>query len=131
MIIKLLCRYSKTPNREEDEELNNELNIQALIQGENFDKDKERDKILKGRGNKAPVYDYGPFIFDLKDVKQFNYVDRNHTCIRFYEGDTYTFKIQPQQFESIYSTVTGNVIMDLTRIDNLQALQQTNGQYKD
>jgi hypothetical protein len=109
MIIELLCRFNRDINESELKDLTQELEIEALIKGNDFDLQKEKDKILEN--NK--LFDYSPMVINLKDVFTFNLVDDLHTCIRFYNNISFTFKIEYNNFRTVYQTITGRLITDL------------------
>lgn len=109
-IVKFLCRYQKDAVDKQSKEIEEELKVQELIQGDKFDKDSERDKLIKN----SNAFDYGPMILNLKDVCHANHVDEIHTCLRFYNGQAYTYKIPFTEYEIVYQTLQGIVVNDFT-----------------
>lgn len=117
MMIELLCRYAKKLTPDEEQEIELLLNTQAIIDGDDFDKVSAREKLLSERGD---LFEYGEFTFNLKDVMSFNLVDSKHTCIRFYNGAIYTYKIDYESFRSIYQTLTGTLINDFNYLKSIK-----------
>lgn len=118
MIIELLCRYRKDPDDEMHEYIEDELKTLSIVKGDSFDHEKEYNKLTK----QNKLYDYGPFLLNLKDVKFVNQVDKNHTLIRFNSGDMFVFKIQYEQFKLIYQSLTSYIIRDFSLISNLDKI---------
>lgn len=112
-IIKLLCRYQKDSSDKDSKAIEEELKIQEVIQGDKFDKDIEREKLVKAKGS----YEYGPMVLNLKDVCMANSVDEEHTVLRFYNGVAYTFKISFDIYEAAYQAMTGLIVHDFTEPD--------------
>lgn len=109
MIIQLDCRYPKTLTKKEQSALDKELEFRSVVV-QDFNKNEETEKFLEE--NNYPKYEYGPFVFSLKDISKFNLVDENHICIRFYGGEVYVFRISFEQFKIIYQNLTGNIIIN-------------------
>lgn len=105
MIIELLCRFHKTIDKDFLDDLDLQLETESLIKGSNFNKDEEREKALSNVG-----YEYSPMFFNAKEIWAGNPVDDNHTCIRFYNGSIFTFKIKYNNFLEVYQRTTGNII---------------------
>ena len=114
MVIELLCRYPKDPASEDFSQFDEELDLMAVIQGDNFNREKERNKLIKKEN--VDKFEYGPFSFDLKDIVSFNMVDADHTCVRMYGNVGYVFKINYDEFRTIYQTLSGRVINDFSNI---------------
>lgn len=108
MIVKLLCRYPKVVDTSLQKELEKELDIQRIIQGDAFDENKEKLKLI-GSTN---MYEYGPDVFNMKDVAKFNEADSEHVCVRFYMGGIFVYKVTQAQFEALYQMATNQVIHD-------------------
>lgn len=121
MIIELLCRFSKVLSEKENSELEEELSIQELIKGGDFDKIIEKDKLLSTKVS----HEYVSTVLDLKDVAMFNSSDETHTTIRLYNGAIFNFKIGYDNFKAIYQTLTGKIINSFTEEDG--KTQMTNG----
>ena len=83
MIIQLDCRYPKTLTKKEQSALDKELEFRSVVV-QDFNKNEETEKFLEE--NNYPKYEYGLFVFSLKDISKFNLVDENHICIGFYGG---------------------------------------------
>lgn len=117
-LVKLLCRYSKDVDDEATEEINNELYIISVNKGDKFNENEERAKLVKEK----KAYDYGPMVFNLRDVSKFNHIDNNHTHIRFYgEPMGYTFKINHMQFEVLYQSLLGGMMInDFTQLQEVK-----------
>lgn len=116
MMIELMCRYPKA--QEQDEDLNSQIEAQlktiSIIQGDDYDEKKEREKVLKELG--VIPFEYGPFTLDIEDIKSFNLANEQHTCLRFHDGTAYTFLIDYEKFRAIYQTLSGKAINDFSNI---------------
>lgn len=111
MNIELLCKFIKDPSTESLEAIEQELQVQALIKGDDFDIEAEREKLLL---NDSGNFEYAPMVIGLDGVASFNMVDEEHVCVRFHDTTKYNFKITYQQFKAVYQTVTGLIIHDFT-----------------
>lgn len=122
MIIEVLCRYNQT----EDSTLkliNEALDTERIIQGDNFDEYKERNKLVK----QYQAYDYGPMCINLKDVFIFSYIDNDHTAIKLYGGSAFNIKLNYTNFKNIYQTLLSTVVNSFTDIDFNEVKQKENG----
>lgn len=108
MIIELNCRFIKEVDSKQINKIKEELDIQKLIKGDNFDYDKEKERLLK----QDEKYGYNPICFELKDVFLFTPVDSEHTCIKFYNNTTFTMKVKYDDFKNIYQSLQGTIIND-------------------
>jgi hypothetical protein len=106
MIVELLCRFTKEIAQEASSSVEEELDILEIVKGGEFDRDKERERLL----NQEDKYEYGAMVFNLKDVYTFNSVDDQHTSVRFYNGISFTLKVGYDEFKSIYAKVGQFVI---------------------
>ena len=106
MIVEFLCRYSANPKSIALKEIEEELNIQEIIQGEKFNRESERETMLA----EAKAYEYGPVLFDFTDIESANPVDKDHTMVKYYTGMLRILKISYDQYKAIYSTVEGKLI---------------------
>jgi hypothetical protein len=96
--IQLDCRYKTKLTSEQKED----ARIKRMVNG--YDDDEEVEQYN---------YIYGKIVFDINDVKMFNEVDEDHICIRLYDGDSVTVKIDYINFCQIFSTLTGCAIRDV------------------
>lgn len=112
MIVKFLCRFAKDDNTAELKELEKELDVEAIINPD-FDKNKERELRMRKSKN---AFDYGPMTLNLRDVATSNIVDKDHTCLRMYNGQIFVIKLSYEKFEHIYQTLTGFVVTDFTAV---------------
>jgi hypothetical protein len=87
------CRYRRKLSDEEKAE----LETKRIISGE--------DEVEEPK-----VYIYGKLTFDLNDVKAFNDVDEDHTCLRTYQGEDVMIKMNYNKFKQVYMLLTGNLI---------------------
>lgn len=115
-VIELLCRYNKESGDEIAKSIELELDTQAIIQGDKFNREVEKEKLIKS----SNAFDYGPMMFNLKDVSGANHVDKRHTHITFYTMPGRTFKINYEQFKALYQTLLLVIINDFTNIDDLK-----------
>ena len=106
-MLELSCRYSKTLDPVVQQELEDSLETQRLILGDNYNETIAKDNFLKSIGQK---YEYGPFTFNLKDVVGFNAIDEEHTAIRFYNSMVYVFKINYEEFKIAYQEISGMLV---------------------
>lgn len=111
MIVRMIGRFLKEKSDSISREIEDELDTQELINGDNFNRDEERNKLII----KHKAFDYTPIVFNLKDVMLYNRVDTNHTSVKFYNAPGYTFKITELQFSYIYQMFLGCNIMDFTQ----------------
>ena len=98
MKIELLCRYTDVKINKEVEE---DIKTKRLIHGEDFDEEAEIEKLI--------TTEYGAMVMDTKDVKVFNAVDKDHTCIRMYSGDIYTVMLNYDIFFDLYQSFHGMI----------------------
>lgn len=114
MNVDFLCRFLKPVDKEKLEEFEEYAKAQKLILGEDFNFDAERNEYLGD-----DLYEYSPISFDLKDVKLFNGADDIHTSIRFYGNDAFIIKCDYEKFREIYQSLSGKVIHDFTKTENI------------
>jgi hypothetical protein len=113
-IVKFLCRYAKDSTDKASKAIEDELKVQEIIQGDKFDKEAEFAKLMTDKGN----WDYGPMAINLKDIMIANQVDDEHTCVRFYNGVTYVFKVNFDMYEALYQALIGQIVHDFTAPEN-------------
>ena len=116
MLVELLCKYNKAISKEALEEINQILATEELIKGSDFDKETMREELLEEHGS----HEYGPFTFNLKDVQGFNHIDPEHTCVRFYNGQVFNFKVEYEIFKSVYQQLTSILITSLIAEQNIE-----------
>ena len=109
MYIKLLGRFSKD-NDDANTEIEDELKMQQLIQGDSYNVDRERQKLI----SKLKAYDYVPIILNLKDVMLYNTVDDKHISVKLYGGISFTFLIRIEEFIALHQELLGIAIYDCT-----------------
>lgn len=98
--IEVFCRYRKQPSDLTDED-KAYLNAQRIIHGTDSIEDIEAED---------EKYEYGGMVLDMNDIKAFNGVDKVHTCLRFYEGDSFVIKAPYESFKQLYEELTGKYI---------------------
>lgn len=114
MIVELLCRFTKEISEEELTELKDEIEIQRLVKGdENYG-----ENLIQSKRS----YEYASMMVNLQDIMFSNPVDEAHTCIRFYGGSVFTYKINFDEFKSIYQSLLGKVIHDFTSVEELKLI---------
>lgn len=106
MIIEVLCRFSRVLSVDESKHIDEEIKLQEVLQGNDFDSELEKEKMYAELGQ----FEYSAMVLDLKDVSCFNQSDKEHTTLRFYNNATYTIKLTYENFKSVYQTLTGKVI---------------------
>lgn len=113
MIVEFLCRYNAPLDDETIQLIDKELKAGRIINSD-YDELSERTRLSK----KYQCYEYGPFTFNLKDIKRFNHIDSKHTCIRFFDGEAANVKVSYETFQTIYTTMTGINIHKFGNADN-------------
>jgi hypothetical protein len=106
MVVELMCRYIKPPSQEAVKKMEEDYKLRELM-GED---------ITHTPANISGLmeYEYGPFVFDTKDIISFNMVDSKHTCVRFVDNMIFTFRIGYKEFKAIYIGCTGVQISSFT-----------------
>lgn len=107
----MLGRFMKEETSKVIRDIEEELETQELIKGDDFNYEQERNKLMR----KHRAFDYAPIVFNLKDVALFNYVDAQHTSVKMSIGLSYTFRITCAQFENLYEQFIGQPIRDYTQ----------------
>jgi hypothetical protein len=110
MIVELPCRYLKKLDKDAQRELDRQLDTERIIQGEDFDEEAERLRLVE----EEEQYEYGLFTFNMKDICAFNEIDAGHTAVRFYNNAICVFKLEYIIFKQLYQEVTGLAIRTLT-----------------
>lgn len=111
MIVRMLGRFTKEKNDKLSQDIEEELDTQEIIGGDDFNREEARTKLIR----KHNAFDYTPLTFNLKDVMMYNLVDRYHTNVKFYGSPSFTFKITEEQFAYVYQMFLGINIMDFTK----------------
>lgn len=111
MVVRMLGRFTKEKNDQVSQDIEEELDTQEIISGDEFNREAERIKLIR----KHNAFDYTPLTFNLKDVMMYNLVDRAHTNVKFYGSPSFTFKITEEQFAYVYQMFMGINIMDFTK----------------
>lgn len=106
MIVEFLCRYSEVVDENYLVGIEEELDTQEIIKGNKFNREKEKQKLLKGK----KAFEYGPVMFDLDDVETANSVDEEHTAIKFYSGVMRIIKFNYEEYKAVYQTMTSKLI---------------------
>lgn len=120
-LVEILCRFSKDVDDETTKEINNELYILSVSQGDKFNEENERAKLVKEHG----AYDYAPMVFNLRDVSKFNHIDNLHTYVKFYgEPVGYACKINFLQFKILYQSLLGGMMInDFTNLQEVKPMK--------
>jgi hypothetical protein len=113
MMIELLCRYNKPLDDTLSKQIENLLSTERIIQGDNFDEEFERKRILKELKQTDSGYEYGEFVFNLKDVTAFNRIDKQHVAVRFFNNSVCIFKMEYQDFKEMYQFEMGVMIKEI------------------
>jgi hypothetical protein len=76
--------------------------------------------------NKAEIfYEYSPMVFDTDDISRFNRSnDKEHTTLRFKDGDGYVIKYPYADFMEFYIESTGKTVTSLLPVEYLEAQMQ-------
>ena len=90
--IEVDCRYKRELTAEEK----SDADIERVIKGDDYSPESK--------------YGYVKFTFDLSDVKNFNFADDTHVCVRFYGGDTAVILVNYKKFKALYSSLTNAII---------------------
>lgn len=101
-MVEVLMRHSKNKKSSElsDEDV-------ALIQSkrileEDYDFEKDKDFIS---------YSYDMIIFDMRNISEIMRLDDNHVQVNKYNNTTWVIKMSYSDFKSLYTQLTGIVIM--------------------
>lgn len=117
-MIELLCRYNKPLDESLSKQIENLLSTERIIQGDDFDEEMSRKRILRDMKKSEVSYEYGEFVLNLKDIVAFNRLDNIHTAVRFINS-VCVFKIDYQTFKEMYQEEMGIIIKYLNvEIDN-------------
>ena len=111
MFVELLCRFLREPSEEEKKRIKEEKEYYEII-GEEYVYTESKNK-----------YEYLPMSINIKDVSSFNFYDRANTCVRFYTGGIYVFKISYEDFKNIYVALSGTIVHDFSSPGSLKIVK--------
>lgn len=100
MIIEITARFKKSKTEVEIEEEKETIKVNKLIYGDDYSVPPSKEK-----------YDYELTSIDIKDIRIFNPVDEEHTCIRTFFGDTWVCKAPYEKFKAFYEKVTKQTVL--------------------
>ena len=103
--IEVQCRYKKLLGQGSQED-KAYLESLRIVQNKDSIDDVEVDDEER--------FEYGPMVLDTNDIRAFNMVDRNHTCLRVYEGDAFVIKIPYPVFIELYEE------LESTRVNRVE-----------
>lgn len=91
--------------------------FKKLILSDEQKAQKEANRIIHGEDTsydnfdpEDDTYTYVGLVLDIKDIRVFNAVDKDHTCIRTYQLDSFIVKIPYAAFVHFYQNETANLI---------------------
>lgn len=110
MVIELQCRYNKPISSDSKREFDERMNTQRMIDGENFNEEVFREKYFQDQEDQ---YEYGPYVFSLKDIVSFNRIDEEHIAVRFFNNSLCVFRISHESFKQLYQEITGVFVREI------------------
>lgn len=99
--IEFLARFPKMKEIELSEDEEQSRMVDRLVSGEPMD----------GRGKEYEIdFEYAPITVAMEDIVRYYEYDKNHTTIKFFDGDAFVVKYKYKFFKILREHVTGNFI---------------------
>lgn len=68
------------------------------------------EEIENEDGSVTSSHSYGRIVINLKDIRNYNIMDENHTIVRTYQNDSYCINLPFETFKDLVSNFTGMTI---------------------